>query len=420
MVVFANFLSDLAVDLDEGQVLATWAQQAPRKAWLLRPGDVFVTPVPLSREFLRYVYDLTGVPPESVAVVEVPPAGAVPLGRAVREAGLEAYVRALAGDRGAALLPTALDASAIAFARDIGLAVHPYPTVEAAEVALQMTMLLNTKSGFRAAAGQLGMRLPAGRTCRRPEAEDMAHDLLEDHERVVVKPDRSAGGHGMRFVSRKDLRGGASLLLDTVGGPKGLWVVEECLDVAESVSIQMEVAASGAHALFSGAMRTVQGSFTGYVSPLPQSCAHVAGELEEWGTALGRRLADHGYAGPFGLDALVDTAGVAYASESNIRRTATTTPHAMVTRLTEGSATTHPAWSVAKGWTRSPLGFEGALAQLRTSHLAFDPDRGEGVVLYADAPADGRSWRYAVIARSAGDVEEQETALAEVLEFEGG
>ncbi|MEX0172638.1 hypothetical protein [Streptomyces sp. LMG1-1-1.1] len=238
--------------------MATWAQQAPRKAWQLRPGDVFVTPVPLSREFLRYVYDLTAVPPESVAVVEVPPAGAVPLGRAVREAGLEEHVRALAGDRGAALLPTALDASAIAFARDIGIAVHAYLTVGAAEVALRMTTLLNTKTGFRAMAGQLGMRLPAGRTCRRPEAESVAHDLLEHHERVVLKPDRSAGGHGMRFVSREDLRGEANLLLDTVGGPEGLWVVEECLEVAESVSIQMEVAASGARALFSGAMRTVR------------------------------------------------------------------------------------------------------------------------------------------------------------------
>ncbi|MFD4743248.1 hypothetical protein ACFWNQ_38620 [Streptomyces virginiae] len=305
MVVFANFLSDLAVDLDEGQILTTWAQQAPRKAWLLRPGDV---------------YDLTGVPPESVAVVEVPPAGAVPLAWAVRRAGLVERVRALAGDRGAALLPTALDASAIAFARDIGIAVHPYPTVEAAEVALRMTMLLNTKTGFRATAGQLGMRLPAGRMCRRPEAEGVARDLLGDHKRVVVKPDRSAGGHGMRFVSREDLRGEASLLLDTVGGPEGLWVVEECLDVAESVSTQMEVAASGAHALFSGAMRTVQGSFTGYSSPLPPSCAHVAGELDEWGTALGRHLADHGYAGPFGLDALVDADGLAYARATSAVR----------------------------------------------------------------------------------------------------
>ncbi|MFF1409454.1 peptide ligase PGM1-related protein [Streptomyces sp. NPDC058289] len=420
IVVFANFLSDLAVDLDEGQILTTWAQQAPRKAWLLRPGDVFVTPVPLSREFLRYVYDLTGVPPESVAVVEVPPAGAVPMAQAVREAGLVEHLRALAGDRGAALLPTALDASAIAFARDIGITVHPYPSVEAAEVALRTTMLLNTKTGFRKTAGQLGLRLPVGRMCRRPETEDVARELLRDHERVVVKPDRSAGGHGMRFVSRDDLRGGASLLLDTVGGPEGLWVVEECLDVAESVSIQMDVAAAGARALFSGAMRTVKGSFTGYASPLPPSCAHVAGELEEWGTALGRHLAVHGYGGPFGLDGLVDADGVVYASESNIRRTATTTPHAMVTRLTAGTAEPQPAWSVSKGWTRSPMDFETALVRLRASRLAFHPERGEGVVLYADAPPDGHSWRYAVIARSVGDVEEQEAALAEVFEFEGG
>ncbi|MGW2588244.1 peptide ligase PGM1-related protein [Streptomyces virginiae] len=224
----------------------------------------------------------------------------------------------------------------------------------------------------------------------------------------------------MRFVSRDELRSGAGLPLDTVGGPEGLWVVEEHLDVAESVSVQVEVSASGTRALFSGAMRTAQGSFTGYASPLPPSCAHVAGELEEWGTALGRHLADHGYAGPFGLDALVDTDGVAYASESNIRRTATTTPHAMVTRLTEGSADAQPAWSVSKGWTRTPMDFDDVLARLRASRLAFDPDRGEGVVLYADAPPDGRSWRYVVIAGSAGDVEEQESALTEILEFEGG
>ncbi|MGW6862511.1 peptide ligase PGM1-related protein [Streptomyces xanthophaeus] len=224
----------------------------------------------------------------------------------------------------------------------------------------------------------------------------------------------------MRFVARNDLSGEGRLLLDRVGGPEGVGVVEECLDVAVSVSIQMEVASAGARALFSGAMRTVQGSFTGDASPLPPSCAHMAGELEEWGTSLGRYLADHGYGGPFGLDGLVDAGVVVYASESNIRRTATTTPHAMVTRLTAESAEPHPAWSVSKGWTRSPMSFETALVQLRASRLAFDPARGEGVVLCADEPPDGRSWRYAVIARNAGDVEEQEAALAEVFGFGGG
>ncbi|MCY0951960.1 peptide ligase PGM1-related protein [Streptomyces sp. H27-S2] len=419
-VVFANFLSDLAVDLNEGRVLAQWAQQAPRKAWLLRPGDVLITPVPLGREFLRYVYDLTQVSPDSVTVVEVPPSGAVPLARAVREAGLAEHVRALAGDRGAALLPTALDASAITFARDLGLTVHPYPTVEAAEAALKTTMLLNTKAGFRETAGHLGMRLPAGRVCRRPEVEGVVREFLRSYEGVVVKPDRSAGGHGMRFLSRDDLNGGASLVLDTVGGPLGTWVVEERLDVAESVSVQLDTTPAGTRALFSGAMRTTRGSFTGYVSPLPASCAHVAGELEAWGTALGGHLAGHGFAGPFGLDALVDARGEAYASESNIRRTATTTPHAMVVRLTKAQAAAGApaAWSVAKGRTRHPFDFEGALGRLREHHLAFDPASGEGVVLYADAPPDGRSWRYAVIAGSTADVREQEAALAEALEFE--
>ncbi|MER6443960.1 peptide ligase PGM1-related protein [Streptomyces venezuelae] len=92
----------------------------------------------------------------------------------------------------------------------------------------------------------------------------------------------------------------------------------------------------------------------------------------------------------------------------------------MVTRLTAGTAEHHPAWAVSKGRTRIPMGFETALFRLHASRLAFDPERGEGVVLYADAPPDGRYWRYVVSARNAGDVNEQEAALAEVFEFEGG
>ncbi|MFH9967441.1 peptide ligase PGM1-related protein [Streptomyces mirabilis] len=418
VIFFANFLSDLAVDLEEGEVLAEWAQQAPRKAWLLRPGDVLVSPVPLGRKFLEYVTGLTGVPSESVTVIAVPPVGAVPLAQAVRQAGLTDRLRGLAGQPGAVLLPTALDESAIGFARDLGLTVHPYPTVDEAAAALKMTMLLNTKAGFREVAERLGMRLPAGQVCRRPEVDGVVREFLGQYERVVIKPDRSAGGHGMRFVARGDIEVGAALELDAIGGPAGMWVVEEYVDGAMSVSIQLETATSGTRVLFSGEMHTTQGSFTGYVSPLPTSCAHVAGELEQWGLQLGRHLADHGYAGPFGVDALVSTDGVAYADESNIRRTATTTPHMMVTRLTAGSAVTRPAWSVSKGHTRRPFSFEQALARLREHRLAFDPARGEGVVLYVDAPSDGRSWRYAVISANADGVGEWDARLSQALEFE--
>ncbi|MFF2567374.1 peptide ligase PGM1-related protein [Streptomyces sp. NPDC058084] len=416
LLLFANFLSDLAVDLNEGRVLAQWAQQAPRKAWLLREGDALVTPGSLSEGFRRYVSDLTGVARERTTVIEVPPAGAVPLARAVREAGLMERVAAHARP-GTALLPTAADASAVGFARELGLTVHPYETVDDAAAALPVTMLLNTKAGFRRVAARLDMRLPAGRVCRRPEVEDVVRQLLARYEQVVVKPDRSAGGHGMRFLSGKDGEG-ADLALATVGGPRGTWVVEECVAVAESVSIQMENTASGTRALFSGAMRTEQGSFTGYASPLPMSCAHVAGELEEWGRELGRHLAAHGYLGPFGIDALVDADGVLYASESNVRRTATTTPHAMVTRLAAASGAAHPAWTVSKRHARTAFGLAEALDRLRAHRLAFDPARGEGVVLYADAPPDGRSWRYAVIAAHADGVSEWEGGLVEAFGLE--
>lgn len=43
-----------------------------------------------------------------------------------------------------------------------------------------MTMLLNTKTGFRETAEQLGMRLPAGRVCLRPETEGVARELLRE------------------------------------------------------------------------------------------------------------------------------------------------------------------------------------------------------------------------------------------------
>ncbi|MFE7775206.1 peptide ligase PGM1-related protein [Streptomyces sp. NPDC057445] len=414
LIVYANFFSDAAVGLAAHEVMAAWAEQAPRKIWLLRPGDVLVTPVPLSEAFRRYASDLLGVPRESVAVVTAPPAPGLPMAEALCRAGLLDTLRRLVAERpGAELLPVALDASTAAFAARLGLPVAPYGPGGLERGAVDVAYRLNTKSGFRTVAADLGMRIPAGRVCGAEGLRATVAAMLGGYERVVVKPDRSAGGQGLRFLSRSD-----PAPMPPPEDPAGTWVVEQCLDVARSVSIQMEVGQAGPHAVFSGEMRTAGGCYTGYVSPLEDAAQPFVAELERWGAALGRHLARFGYAGPYGIDAVIAADGSLYATESNVRRTATTTARSMVERLGRAAGLGSPAWLLGKRPTRSRHDFDDALRLLRTRDLAWDPGRGEGVVLYGDAPADGRSWRYAVIASGRARAAELEGALAGVMAFE--
>ncbi|MEV6202473.1 hypothetical protein AB0M64_21195 [Streptomyces sp. NPDC051771] len=66
-----------------------------------------------------------GGAPEQTSIIDVPPAGAVPLARSVREAGLTDRIAAHVRQPGTALPPIPLDASVVALARDLGVIVHP-------------------------------------------------------------------------------------------------------------------------------------------------------------------------------------------------------------------------------------------------------------------------------------------------------
>ncbi|MEU1895695.1 peptide ligase PGM1-related protein [Streptomyces pristinaespiralis] len=413
-LVFANFASDLAVGLEASEVLDHWAKQAPRKMWLLRPGDVLLTPVPLSDAFQRYAAGLLDMPMEAAAVVAVPSLPGVCMAEAVSRAGLMEQVRELVRRRpGISLLPTALDSSSVAFARDLGVPVSPYGMTGPSQQALSITSLLNTKSGFRDVAATLGIRLPAGSICHHADLGPLVEHMVRDHGQVVLKPDRSAGGHGLMFLSAAQPQ-----LPEAAPGLDGMWVVEERLDVAHSVSIQLCTTPRGTTAVYSGEMRTRDGSFTGYEAPLRGRAGTAAGELEHWGTKIGDYLARHGYAGPFSLDAVVTQDGTLFANESNVRRTATTTPHAMVTRLARTAGVDAPAWLLASRGSAKAHTFAQAVQRLEDCELAWTAERGEGVVFYADGPADGRSWRYAVISTSSDRLATLERRLAQTMTFE--
>ncbi|MFF7754707.1 peptide ligase PGM1-related protein [Streptomyces sp. NPDC007971] len=412
LIVYANFHSDLAVHLAAHEVLDRWAEHASREIWLTRPGDVLVTPVPLSHAFRRYAGELTGMPHESVTVLTVPPVAGAPFAEAVHRAGLMGTLRSLAAARpGIQLLPVALDVSTTDLAAQLGVPMAPYGPRGISPGALSIAYRLNTKAAFRALAADLGIRIPAGRCCDGSELEGAVTAMLTRHERVVVKPNRSAGGYQLHFVTR-------TAPWSAPGPPAGEWVVEEHLDVARSLSVQMDVGKAGPRVVFSGEMHTAGGAYDGYFSPVEESTNATTKELAQWAWALGLHLARHGYAGSCGIDAVLDPQGRLFATESNVRRTATTAPHALVDRLSRAAALREPAWLLATGRSQAPHTFIAIAELLREAGLAWAPSRGEGVVLYGDTASDGRAWPYAVIAADRRRVKELQALLADAMQFD--
>ncbi|WP_329181688.1 peptide ligase PGM1-related protein [Streptomyces sp. NBC_01477] len=414
LVILANFVSPLAVDLSEASVLRQWSEQAPRKIWLTRPRDVLVVPVPLGDAFRRYAFERLRIPDGSVTVVTVPDAPHMAMAQALAVHGLLEPLRALVHARpGARLLPTALDEATVALAADLGTPLVAFEAGGPGMETLRTVSDLNTKSGFRALAGRIGMRLPAGRVCTGAEVFPVTCDLLAEHERVVVKPDRSAGGHGLRFVARGEEPA------QPPAAPGSRWVVEQYVDHTRAVSAQGHTTAERVAVLFDGEMRMDGGSFAGYSSPLGGLPEATRAELADWTRALGRQLAADGYRGPYSLDAVCATDGTLYALECNVRRTATTTAYAMLTRL-RGAGLPAPAWSTGTAHAACALSFDAAVTCLTEAGLDFRPGDGEGVIFYADAPANGTDWRYAAFAADHGRLTEVEVRLTAALGHDDG
>ncbi|WP_326810838.1 peptide ligase PGM1-related protein [Streptomyces scopuliridis] len=414
LIILANFMSPVALDLREHTTLSRWAEQAPRELFLARPGDALVSPVVLSEPFTAYVHTLLGLPHGSVDIITVRDEPGWSTADTVHRSPLAERLRShVMRYPGARLLPIALDAPTLALADAIGAAVSPLgragPAIGAE--ALAVVSDYNTKAGFRAAAADVGMRLPPGRVCSGGDLPGTVGRMLARYPRVVVKPDRSAGGYGLRFVTRDDPAAGAE-------DSRGCWIVEEHVPHSAAVSAQFLATFEGPRLVFDGRMDTLGGTFTGYRSPLPgDERTGVRDELNRWGLALGDLLMAQGYVGPYGIDALLGEDGRLYATESNVRRTATTTPHALVGRLTSGNGRTgpNPAWLMATTMPAVPLTFPQALARLRHASLAYEAERGDGAVLHTDRPADGGAWRYLVIATGQERLSELATAVDATL-----
>lgn len=439
LIIFANFVSEVVGGRAASELFLHGMAQTSRKVWLLRPGDVLVTEFPVSEEFRGYACGLLGVDPAAVTCLEVPPDPALPLAEALEHAGLIERLRAAVAERpGIELLPIVVDRPTVRLAAELGVPVHAYGPGGVPESAVAEVARLNTKCGFRTVAADLGLPVPPGRCCPDgPELADAARTLLETEPHVLVKPSRAAGGHGLRAFGRADLPGLNALIAlhraETGPQPEG-WVVERRLDVAQDVSVQIEVTDAGPETVFTGRMRTRDGSFHGFVCPLPESPAGAGPVLREYGLRLGGHLAAHGYRGRLSLDAAVTAEQQVVTLESNVRRTATTARHALTERLAALSSHPEPAWIADSHPGPYARDIGRAQAMLRSAGLDYDTTTGEGVVLatettrpggqgghgpgpdgYGGHDGHGGGWHYTVIAGDLRRAEQLEQTLHRLL-----
>ncbi|WP_327069953.1 peptide ligase PGM1-related protein [Kitasatospora sp. NBC_01250] len=414
--ILANINSDTMADHPGAAYLRAMAVVSPRTLWEARPGDCVVLLAPCGQRFREYVAGITGVPTGQVEIVEP-------------QEITSAHALDVAEQRGAVpgivargeLDCFALDRRVLDFVRRHGLRLHPYAEPPADEV-LATVRLLNTKSGFRAAAQRLGLPLAAGgHAATRAELLDRAGAFLAGQDAVIIKPDRSSTGFGNVVVRAEPRASLAERLLAAVAeqGECG-WVYEEFLPLTASPSAELIAEEAGVRDYYSCDQRTVNNAWTGMVTPAREDAAYQ--ELHKAATVFADWLHGQGYRGVFDVDGGVydggsdgvTTQGVVL-TESNVRVTGGTYLEKLARLLRPGEAPVH--WRAdGRRVPDSRLDFPTAVRRLESEGLHGSSTAVRAVLSTDTHHLDGK-WRYLVVGENAEVVAEAERTVELALEL---
>ncbi|MCH9682343.1 MAG: hypothetical protein K0V04_12975, partial [Deltaproteobacteria bacterium] len=286
---------------------------------------------------------------------------------------------------------------------------------------IEMIHALNLKSGFRKRARALGLPVVPGAECRdHAEQRAACEALLDEHEAVLIKLDRSSNGYGHLRVTRGDRDAGRlSARLQqharAFDAQPAATVVEAWLSLRSAPSLELRVDDEGPTVLYECDQLSRGIGSAAMVTPSRTLSPTARAAMLDWGRRFGEYLAGQGYRGVFDLDLAWTTDDALFVSEVNVRRTAGTHLYELVERLVgPGGA---KAWVGDCRPSDTPSSFEEGQRRLKREGLAFDPDAGHGVVLTADSIDRGGLWRYVVIGESADHVDELERRLATILQF---
>lgn len=418
-IVFGNIVNELIIDTATEEYARSMVEFVSRKIWLAQPGDLVVTPRPVREPLKHYVCGLLGLEPDAVRTVTVPCKAIENLAArtlatsAVDE--LRAFVR---GRRDARLFPFALDRPAVQLARVLEVAVDGYANMPGPAL-LEQVYELNTKSGFRNAAQQLGLPVMLGAACRGLSAlVATVSALLERVPRVIVKYDRSSNGYGSLVVDgeERDLEGCLARHVKRYA-PQSLDFVVEAHEMLSRVpSIEICVDDAGSRTLYVCDMRCRGNAFRGLVSPPAALDKEVAKALEHVGARYGRYLHEMGYRGVADVDCGVSVTGRLFVTETNLRRTGGTYLDDIARRLAGPRYSSVVWYADMRRGARATL--NDAVSQLVRREIAYDRARGSGVVFTADTVQYDSTWRYLILAERHEQARRLESELEQALELE--
>ncbi|MGO4419851.1 peptide ligase PGM1-related protein [Streptomyces sp. MCAF7] len=410
-----------------------------RLLWTLESGDIAVVPGPVNKDFLDYLAATLGLLPEEFTVLSL---------RDYSESswypddnpGLVDGLR----DRIAASGPGAGPWTAACYLHDrdiarwerlLGVDQH-----DAEPFAQDMVALVNTKSVFRALAVAAGVPVPEGRVVDPgPELVDAVTELLPRTGSVIVKQDQNSGGDGNVLVTTDSevvglgayqvLRLGGAGRTEVHGALDGIGlarppllprhtaaarlVVEVYHPRSKTLSSELYVPKRTAPVLLNYGDMRMEPVWKGYVFP-PQDLAGVwhaqlCADSQQI-ALLAQRL---GYHGLINIDAVLDPAGRMLFTEFNGRAGGATNIDAIARRLLGPDyMRTHVVMS-HNSLRADSLG--ELLSHLRAEGLAYEAERGGGVVVATDSTPTTGTVEVVSIGTDRRQAEEFESRVEEHL-----
>ncbi|TDD07754.1 ATP-grasp domain-containing protein [Nonomuraea deserti] len=401
-----------------------------RLVWLMDPGDLLVSPQPISDEFLGYASRLKGVPITSADVVIPPPGGFgedVLTADRLREGRFVDELRAMIAGRGLdRIVPYCYDQIIASLARDVGIGSHD---ASAAFCEAGGVDLINRKSVFRALCGGAGVPVADGLVTRSvSEATDFVTSFIEAGQSVIVKQDAHQGGHGNEILtpSADTVQLGAAVLTvvadrhaveERLGeqwprfssNSRDPVVIEHYLENAISLGCEVSLAGESAVMRHTVEMRMTP-VFDGFLIPPSLISEECNAEFSRYSLELANVVHAMGYRGYINIDGLAaDDGKVVVLNEFNGRLGASTHLH-WIGRALIGDDYLRRRYLISNNDLKVDS-FSSAAEALERAGLAFDPERGEGVILTCDHTAQSGAVEYCAVGTDVATAADYERRL---------